>query len=415
LGVFLLVIVPGVLSSQVRQVGRNAREPDITFPRLETTGRGTTFSHSGDYTWLELRDIAIWASSTSDIVAETLGQTRTDYGALVDDAVDALRVFLGDTPDSDERAKAEGVLTFIHENYLQRYNALQTRVDTLFDTGRFNCVSSAVLYVILAKAMNLDVAGVATKDHAFATVTINGEVIDVETTNAYGFDPGNRKDFHDGFGQVTGFAYVSPKNYRDRAAIGTVELVSLILTNRTTELEKARRYSEAVPLAVDRSTLLTFRDPIPNSALFADPKTYLLDRLFNYGASLLNAGHNAACLRWADTAGPKFPDPKRWTDFTDMAVNNMVGKELQSLQRERVEAARLILDREGQRLSPGMTKRLTESVDTADQVVLHNLFAAQYNKRDFQAAFQTISAAVTKYPGSRQLASDLSRVQKALE
>ena len=68
-----------------------------------------------------------------------------------------------------------------------------------------------------------------------ASVLVNGQQIDVETTNPFGFNPGARKDFTDSFGKVTGFAYVPPGNYSDRRSIGEKELLSLILYNRVSE------------------------------------------------------------------------------------------------------------------------------------------------------------------------------------
>jgi tetratricopeptide (TPR) repeat protein len=147
----------------------------------------------------------------------------------------------------------------------------------------------------------------------------------VETTNPYGFDPGNRKDFHDQFGQVTGFAYVPAKNYRDRAFISPLELVSLILSNRIAALEKAGRFAEAVPLAVNRHALLGDRAG-GSSEFFEDPYKDMMNRLFNYGASLVNGGKEEDALRWAVYAGARYPNEERWQEFIVAAVNNRLVK-----------------------------------------------------------------------------------------
>jgi hypothetical protein len=398
------------------QTARAATPAALVFPRLVPDEKAALFSHSGDYTWEELRDIALWASWTNDPAP----RRSIDYASLINQAVTRLTTELAalDPEQRDDpRIRAEYVLTFLHKNYLTRYNSPQTRLDTILISKRYNCVSSAVFYVILAKAVGLDVAAVVTKDHAFATVRIsspggNVELIDVETTNRYGFDPGNRKEFHNAFGDVTGFAYVSPKNYRDRAEINTLELVSLILSNRVTELEQTRRFGDAVPLAIDRAALLSRRDPVPNATLFASPATDVRNRIFNYGADLLNGRKEADCLRWADTAAPLFPDDDRWTTFTDSAVNNMVSKALQS---QKPDEAAAILEKEGHRLSPSMKTRLTSVIAQADQVALHNAFATQYNRRNFEAALQILTAALTKYPDSKQLTTDMEIVQRALQ
>jgi hypothetical protein len=62
-----------------------------------------------------------------------------------------------------------------------------------------------------------------------------------------------------------------------------------------------------------------------------------------------------------------------------------------------------------------MTERLTAAIAQADQVALHNAFATLYNKKNFEAALQTLTAALTKYPDSKQLTADMEIVKKALQ
>jgi hypothetical protein len=83
----------------------------------------------------------------------------------------------------DEARLGEMALAYLHKNILQTYRVLQTRVDTALDAGSFNCVSSAVLYVILARSVGLSVGGVRTSDHAFCTVEVEGAPLDVESTH----------------------------------------------------------------------------------------------------------------------------------------------------------------------------------------------------------------------------------------
>jgi len=167
---------------------------------------------------------------------------------------------------------------------------------------------------------------VMTKDHAFTTIHIGESDIDVETTNPYGFDPGNRKEFSNQFGKVTGFAYVPARNYRDRQTISQIELVSLILNNRIADLESRGNYAEAVPAAVDRVALL-MGDTLAEKSygpIFESPLKDLMDRLFNYGANLLKADREEDCLAWAAAASSMYPDERRWQEFILVAANNRV-------------------------------------------------------------------------------------------
>jgi len=217
----------------------------------------------------------------------------------------------------------------------------------MLSTGRYNCVSSAVLYMILCQSLGINTKGVITKDHAFITIPMGETDIDVETTNAYGFDPGNRKEFHDQFGRLTGFTYVPAKNYRDRQTISQIELVSLILNNRIVDYERQNQFADAVPVAIDRAALLAGNaltiDSIKETqeTIFTDPRKDLMDRLFNFGAMLLRAGREEESLRWAAAASPVYPDEKRWQELVMAAANNHL---MRLINLNKRAEARLFID-----------------------------------------------------------------------
>ena len=191
---------------------------------------------------------------------------------------------------------AEILLEWMHENVLNRYVLNQTKMDVLLDKGTYNCVSSAVLYLILVRSRDMTVHGVLTPDHAFCRV----DGIDVETTTAYGFDPGTRREAVDSFSGRTGFTYVPPGNYNQRQDIGEKELISLIYQNRLAELQRLRCWEEAVGLAMDRWALAgsmsaerDFRVSISNYAADLDRKRMEIEGLvfLNQAALSLGKGH----------------------------------------------------------------------------------------------------------------------------
>jgi tetratricopeptide (TPR) repeat protein len=348
--VFLLLFVfARGLAAQTGTAGNRG----IVFPRIEPDSLALEYARKaqdGGYSPMDLAEISFWASGGSL-------SGRASYMEQIRTAADEM----GLSPDfpEPERDRAEYLLAFIHKKFLKTYSHHQTRIDTLLANGRYNCVSSAVLYMVFALYAGLDVSGVMTKDHAFVTVRIGGDSIDVETTNSWGFDPGKRREFHDQFGKLTGFAYVPARNYRERTAISPIELVSLIFSNRISELESGRRFSEAVPLAVDRAALLA---NVSNGAapggvntgdspdlLFENPRREMMNRIFNYGAFLLNSGKEDDCLGWAEFASPRYPDEKRWQEFVMTAVNNRIQKLAKAGQ---FAAAREFLERQKTRVSP---------------------------------------------------------------
>lgn len=190
------------------------------------------------------------------------------------------------TTGMDPMTLGDALLQFLHKNLFTQYQFSQTRVDVLLDTGVFNCVSSAVIYDLLAEALGLTTGAVSTTDHAFCTVTINGRTIDVETTTALGFDPGRKREFHDAFGTLTGFAYVPPGNYSLRTKLDDRGLIGLILQNRISDAQQRGDTVTPIELAWDALA-------IEGAAAARD----LLDRTYsNYLADLNNAGSFAEGL-----------------------------------------------------------------------------------------------------------------------
>ena len=155
---------------------------------------------------------------------------------------------------SDEK-KGEFVLEYLHKYHLTRYQTFQTRLDTTMVNGTFNCVSSAVAYLLLGRSVGLDVQAVATNSHAFCLVKLSdGREMDVETTTVYGFNPGNKTEFKDSFG-ATGFAYVPAGKYADRKTITDRGLLGLIVQNRMAAWQAQGNLIPCVGAAIDRWTL----------------------------------------------------------------------------------------------------------------------------------------------------------------
>jgi len=150
----ITILLIFLLTSTIHAQNRTAS------PRLEPDPKAFEYHQmggsQGNYTWQELAEISLWASgntaNTSDLqriitIAETI-KADPDFPA-------------------SQSAQAEFILNYMHRNILRSYSLHQTRIDTMLSNGRFNCVSSAVLYTILCKAVGIDTSGVITKDHAF--------------------------------------------------------------------------------------------------------------------------------------------------------------------------------------------------------------------------------------------------------
>ena len=204
---------------------------------------------------LVLDDLATLSLLVSDVAPARLTACHERLLRLTEDA----KVACAGLPADQQ---GEALLKYLHgpKGTFKLYSALQTRVDTVLDTGSFNCVSSAIIYYLCARALDLPVGAVGTTDHAFCVMDSAGKPVDVETTIPYGYDPGRRQDFRDSFGKLTGFVWVPPSNYADRQLLNERQLLALVLQNRSVDAEDRRDDITPVGLAWDNAALTSIDD-----------------------------------------------------------------------------------------------------------------------------------------------------------
>lgn len=258
----------------------------------------------------------------------------------------------------DPALRAESILPFLHRTLFKEYREDATTVDGIIDTGYFNCVSSAVVYLLAARVFVLPMKGVQTPDHAFCVLTVGGRDIDVETTNPFGFDPGTSKKFRSSFTKTTRFVYVPPQDYARRKTITEKDLVGLILHNRAVEMQRQGRHLEALRLALDRATGFPGTDA---SEFLANCANNVLVELFereDWTGALIAADGSLA----ADPSNPKLQDLRR------LAAYNF-------------------------------------TVDA------HNRFAARYNARDYAGARAILKEALRRLPDDSVLSKDLEALR----
>lgn len=110
------------------------------------------------------------------------------------------------TAIKDERGRGARLLQSMHQYFLRAdersplaaYDEDQSQLSELLRSGIYNCISSALLYLVLAEKAGLTTAGVIMPSHAFVQVTLpDGRAADVETTAADGFDVVRDQTFFD--------------------------------------------------------------------------------------------------------------------------------------------------------------------------------------------------------------------------
>ncbi len=399
-------------------------------PRLAALGSATGPLDPGT-----LVDTALIVSGLSDQVLQS-------WRIGIEAALAPIREAAALKPDP--KARAEALLELLHERGpFHDYSATATTLIDVFNQGKFNCVSSAVVYLIAARELGIPCAGVRTSDHAFCSVTIGGNSIDVETTTTYGFDPGTKRQFTDAFGKVTGYSYVPPGDYTRRETIDDRRLLSLILSNRAALLESAGHWGEALSLAVDYDAM----EPD------AESRDFVLGRVNNLAAALMRNRDWTDALRLANEARLKWGDDKRLAAIATTAADGSLVEELSHVGKSGgltfaealdlvaksrasgdVSAARakeffaFLYGNEANRIGnsgdwlgaaalaeeglarTGGDARLAQAVTTFRHnfvVSVHNDFARLFNAQRFKEAAQAASAGLARMPGDPTLSADL--------
>jgi hypothetical protein len=330
---------------------------------------------------------------------------------------------------------AEKALTFLHRNLFTAYSVDQTRIDVALDTGVYNCVSSAVLYLVIARSVGLSVTGVRTVDHAFASVLVIGLPVDVETTNPYGFNPGARKDFLDSFGKLTGYSYVPPGNYSDRRPIGEKELLSLILVNRAAVAIDARDFRAALQPAVSDYTVMgtdesrqvmgvalgdyvtwqatrrdfaqaiQFIDAVKSSfGGIVDLEQSRRDVYHNWAVSLIESNQLSDAESLLAPAGVRAALGD--ADWTDLSVAIVQRQAVAAAGTQGSMAAAAIIADGLRRL--GRESSLLQNYEA----YVHNAFVPLFNARKFVEAQDLIGQGLSVYPDSRLLQQDLDLARR---
>jgi hypothetical protein len=238
----------------------------------------------------------------------------------------------------------KALLAYLHETRLRRYDSSQNAMDTLWKKGKFNCLSSTVLYVLCARSLGLTVEPVSTPNHILCRLK-NGETwIDVETTTKYGFNPGSRNEFFDQFGRLASATYIPPGNYRDREIISEAQLLSLLLQARLPEKDP-----KMLRLAIDWYMLVPSRDAQQN-----------LQYAFNYYVEWLNDedyfDHAMTFVRHYKKRFESDPALRK-------SVQTLLhGQILNFIKKERLGSAEQLLDEGSTLLAADLKRALAETL-----------------------------------------------------
>ncbi len=93
--------------------------------------------------------------------------------------------------------KTEYLLHYLHDNLFKielkgASSGYNIGIRSSFDEGKFNCYKSSLIYNAFLEYFNINAFYMSVPNHIYSAFRVNGKIIDVETTNKYGFDPWDR-------------------------------------------------------------------------------------------------------------------------------------------------------------------------------------------------------------------------------
>lgn len=235
--------------------------------------------------------------SSIEIITSSIEFSEEDISSVLGQSIITKYLELEKTVTSNEFLKlpeeerGKLILKLMYDNVLIKYAENQTKITTMFTNGTYNCVSSSILYLALAKAAKLNVVAQKAPLHAFCSIYINNKKIDVETTNPYGFDPGKKVVIKSTKNQ-TQYAVIPQKKYNNRQEITDKNLIGLIASNLCGLYIKQNNYQKAIPLAISRLNFLQTENPLVLNQIRNDLDilisnyTILLEKNNDYNSSL---------------------------------------------------------------------------------------------------------------------------------
>jgi len=133
--------------------------------------------------------LALYLVASGDV------RTQAEFDAIRRAVRDVVPRF---DPRVRPRERGEHLLSVMFQHYLSdpggnnilaRYRAEESRLSAVLREGYFNCISSAMLYIVLARYAELDVEAALLPSHAFVVLKLpGGESVSIETTSVQGFD-----------------------------------------------------------------------------------------------------------------------------------------------------------------------------------------------------------------------------------
>ena len=365
-------------------------------------------------------DYAIFALLASGLTEDQLDEPKQKIDQLIDQLTSELELR---QVSENVVSRSDHILQLLHTLIFERYDPTQNRIDGILSQRTFNCVSSAVFYAVACRKFDIRITGVVTADHSLAQLKLSETAkFDIETTVSSGFDPSSKTGILNQFGQLTGFAYVGSKNYRQRKEVGDRQMLALIFSNRYDQLTKEGKLKEATA-ALYRAYLLTGNLPFTvntwenavNNYVVAlekekrSPDTlYALARFAEVSPKIkkISALQYSIYINWTQT----LVQNKNYAQAIATAEEGLAYFPEDQFLRQNLKVASLdqfyLLSKAGDFESAFvLIQRMTDQFpfEEAFEMLAVNLVADQAKISPIASAEKHFLSAITKYPNNKKL------------
>ncbi len=119
------------------------------------------------------------------------------------------------------------------------YSEDQSRLMGIFETGEFNCISSSLLFIVLAYQLGFEAQGIVLPSHAFVNLILNNErSVEVETTSVSGYDRTHDRNYYEraaaNWFSARGLQPSTYEDYLNRQFVSPMALGAINMLNQHT-------------------------------------------------------------------------------------------------------------------------------------------------------------------------------------
>jgi len=365
-------------------------------------------------------DYATFALLASGLIEGQLDESKQKTDQLIDQLTSELELR---RVSENVVSRSDHILQLLHTLIFERYDPAQNRIDGILSQRTFNCVSSAVFYAVACRKFDIRITGIITADHSLAQLKLSETAkFDIETTVSSGFDPSSKTGILDQFGQLTGFAYVGSKNYRQRKEVGGRQMLALIFSNRYDQLTKEGKLKEATA-ALYRAYLLigdlpftvnTWENAVNNYIVALEKEKQSPDALYALARfaevfpkiKKINALQYSIYINWTQT----LVQNKNYAQAIATAEEGLTYFPEDQFLRQNLKVASLdqfyLLSKAGNFESAfALIQRMTDQFpsEKAFEMLAVNLVADQAKISPIASTEKHFLNAITKYPNNKKL------------